>query len=50
MSDIAYRICKNADCCHRFRDHTMKAKKMEKGEAAFGCLGNDNKCSCTRFV
>jgi len=50
MSDIAYRICKNPDCGHRFRDHTsMKTENKEKGKGVFGCLGNDNKCSCTHF-
>jgi len=29
MSDIAYRICKNPDCGHRFRDHTsMKTENV----------------------
>ncbi len=51
MSDIAYRICKKPDCGHIFRDHTtMKTENMKKGKGAFGCLGNDTKCSCTRFV
>ncbi len=50
MSDIAYRICKNPDCSHRFRDHTSMKTKNKEGKGAFGCLGNDNKCSCTQFV